>query len=419
MSIHALAKECLQMIYSIIFAGLSDEDMQTIGKIFNPPVSAKIGAKLDAQETREAVNSLTAINNEALIIDLDAVDAQALFDALNTYRVQRPETRIIIFALGRQPGDPNLARLRAMSIHDILAPEETPADMAGCIVQALESPRGDYASSARWGISHQAQRPPGKTSSGIVLPRFSLPGRRAVSQDVCYMPHMLVAVWSPTGFAKSFTALNLAAAAAAKGFDVALVNYDFQCPELDVYFGVKQTGLSDQAGMGVMTFGEDMRPELVDRFFQERWGIKYLPAGTRLGQIGAPAIDPGKLEIALRNVYYRNGTKGKPALTVVDAGRRYEYAPTLTALKLASVVLVPSGGSFSASTVANDQIDELRRLGYCPRFVELFLDSGKKAHGFCRERITVKFDFGEYIESMKPAANRRKDWEAVLGRLAP
>jgi hypothetical protein len=28
---------------------------------------------LDAQETREAINSLTAINNEALVIDLDAV----------------------------------------------------------------------------------------------------------------------------------------------------------------------------------------------------------------------------------------------------------------------------------------------------------------------------------------------------------
>ncbi len=255
--------------------------------------------------------------------------------------------------------------------------------MADYIIRALESPRGDYASSARWGIARQElrQQGKGKSSPGINI-KLGWPGRRAASQDVHYMPHMLVAVWSPTGFAKSFTTFNLAAVAAARGFDAALVNYDFQCPELDVYFGVKQTGLNDQAGLGVATFGEDMRPELVDRFFQERWGIKYLPAGTRLGQIGAPGIDPEKLEIALRNVYYRNGTKGKPALTVVDAGRRYEYAPTLAALKLASMVVVPSDGSLFSSTVTKDQIDELRRLGYCPRFVELFLDSGKNAHGF-------------------------------------
>jgi hypothetical protein len=60
----------------------------------------------DAQETRDVINSLTAINNEALVIDLDAVDDAALIDTLHAYRVQRPETRIIIYALGRCPGRP-------------------------------------------------------------------------------------------------------------------------------------------------------------------------------------------------------------------------------------------------------------------------------------------------------------------------
>ena len=70
------------MLYSVIFKGLKDDDIQTIGKRFNPPVLAKIGACLDARETREAISSLAAINNEALFIDLDAVDDAALIDAL-------------------------------------------------------------------------------------------------------------------------------------------------------------------------------------------------------------------------------------------------------------------------------------------------------------------------------------------------
>ena len=369
------------MLYSVIFKGLKDNDIQTIGKRFNPPVLAKIGACLDARETREAINSLAAINNEALFIDLDAVDDAALIDALHTYRVQRPETRIIVYAPGRCPGDLVLAQLVALGIYDLVTPDEAPAeDLGGIIVQALDAPAGTYASASRFAntFAGQTNAPAGKTSPGIVLPRISLRSGRESKQVVRYMPHQLIAVWSPTGFAKSFVAFNLAALAAAKGFDVALVNYDFQCPELDVYFGVKQTGLSDQAGMGVMTFGEDMRPELVDRFVIDRWGIKYLPAGTKLGQIGTPDIDSEKLELALRNIYQRD-TKGRPALTIVDAGRCYEYAPTMASLKLASVVLVPSDGTLSLSTVAKDQIDELRRLGYCPRFVELHLDCREKS----------------------------------------
>jgi hypothetical protein len=64
---------------------------------------------LNAQETRDAINSLTAVNNEALILDLDAVDENVLIDSMHVYRVQRSETRIIIYASGRIPGNVVLA----------------------------------------------------------------------------------------------------------------------------------------------------------------------------------------------------------------------------------------------------------------------------------------------------------------------
>jgi dihydroorotate dehydrogenase len=116
--------EVLQMLYSVIFNGLTGDDLQAIGKRINPPVLAKIGARLDAQETRDAINSLAKIRIETLIIDMDSVDESLLIEAMNTYRVQRPETRIIIYASGRQPGDLALAMLRGMSIHDLLAPDD-------------------------------------------------------------------------------------------------------------------------------------------------------------------------------------------------------------------------------------------------------------------------------------------------------
>jgi hypothetical protein len=150
-------------------------------------------------------------------------------------------------------------------------------------------------------------------------------GRKTVPErgNLRYLPHQLVAVWSPDGWAKSYTAFNLAALAVSMGFDTALINYDVHCPELDTWFGVKQTGIVnfEENSAGVMTFGDCFKPELVARFLKKRaWGIKYLPAGNKLGNICTPDFDTEVLEQTLKIVYQRN-TGGKPAITVVDAGR--------------------------------------------------------------------------------------------------
>lgn len=91
----------------------------------------------------------------------------------------------------------------------------------------------------------------------------------------------------------------------------------------------------------------------------------------------------------------------------------------MAALKQASVVIVPTDGSLLLSTVAKDQIDELNRMGYCPRFVELHLESGKKTHRICRDVRVVHFDFGEYITSTNPVSLKRKDWDGALKWFAP
>jgi cellulose biosynthesis protein BcsQ len=254
--------------------------------------------------------------------------------------------------------------------------------------------------------------------------------RKAVPEkrDLCYLPHQLIAVWSPDGWAKSYTAFNLAALAAAKGFDTALVNYDLSCPELDTWFGVKQTGIGDfeEHGAGVLTFGDGFKPELVARFLKKRaWGIRYLPAGNRLGNICTSGLDTKDLEQTLKIVYQRN-TGGKPAITIVDAGKSYEHASTMAALRQAAIVLIPTDGSPAIAEVTKQQIEELNRLDHSPRFIEvLFTTPGRKVVHICQERCSVAFDWNTFLidrTAMKPQCLRvdgRRAWEGVLNQLAP
>jgi hypothetical protein len=197
---------------------------------------------------------------------------------------------------------------------------------------------------------------------------------------------------------------------------------------LDAWFGVKQTSIGkfEDNSAGVLTFGDCLKPELVSRYVKKRaWGIGYLPAGNRLGNICTSVYDTEILEQALKIVYQRN-TGGKPAITVVDAGRSYQYASTMAALRQAAIVLIPTDGSPVISEVTKQQITELNRLGHSPRFIEvLFTTPGRKVTHFCQERCSVGFDWNAFLidrSAMKPQCLRaegRKAWERVLNQLAP
>jgi hypothetical protein len=410
--------EAIDMLYSVIFKSLKDDDMQTITKRFNPPVLAKIGACLDARETREAINSLAAINNEALFIDLDAVDDAALIDTLHAYRVQRPETRIIIYAPGRCPGDLVLAQLVALGIYDLVTPDEASTeDLGEIIIQALNAPAGTYASASRFSKTFVSQ--------GAVLAEKSTPGKSNDNGRTVYVAHQLIAVWSPTGYLLAFTALNMAALAASKGFDAALINYDLNCPDLDYWFGVRQTGLGnfDDASAGVMTFDDSFRPELVARFMEERaFGVKYLPAGNKLGKIGVPVMKGEELEQILRHVCRRNYGR-RPAITIIDAGSWWGNVWTLAALRLASVVLVPTDGTPASAAVINQHVEELTRLEIGSRFIECCLGPNRRPCWALDERLMVQFEWQEYLDaaaSRKPMALRkecREVWDVMFSQL--
>jgi hypothetical protein len=176
----------------------------------------------------------------------------------------------------------------------------------------------------------------------------------------------------------SFTALNLAVAAARMGYDVALLNFNLACPETDFWFGVRQTkpAACRVEDAGIMTFASSMTPELALRMLEKRgktWGIKYLPAGNKLGNIGTPDFGEGALDLfrdIIAAVHSREGEGAR--LTVVEAGSWFEQPPVMAALTACPVVVVPLLGGPQEKAVLDMHLEELGRLGVKPEVVKFY-----------------------------------------------
>ena len=107
-------------------------------------------------DIRNALISASRLNLDTLVVDLDIAPAAAILLALHTYRVQRPDTRIIALAPGRQPGDVTVSRIIAMGIYDIVAPEDTEA-VTTELESVIRNPAATYTQAARW---LQLEQPP-------------------------------------------------------------------------------------------------------------------------------------------------------------------------------------------------------------------------------------------------------------------
>lgn len=212
---------------------------------------------------------------------------------------------------------------------------------------------------------------PGETPAGGALPAEE---RRAVR----VFPQVLAAVWSPSGFMVSFTALNLAVAAARTGYDVALLNFNLACPETDFWFGVRQTkpAACRVEDTGVMTFASSITPELALKMLEKRgktWGIKYLPAGNKLGNIGTPDFGEGAVDLFREIIAAVHSREGEGArLTVVEAGSWFEQPPVMAALSACPVLVVPLLGGPQEKAVLDMHLEELCRLGVKPEVVKFY-----------------------------------------------
>lgn len=199
------------------------------------------------------------------------------------------------------------------------------------------------------------------------------------SSEIIDYDDIIVTIWSPKGFLKAETALNLSVTAKMLGWDVALVNYDFVAPELDYWFEIRQTSLKDcsENDAGIMTFGEGVKPELAASLLRDiKWGIKYLPAGNKLGNIGTP--DYSERNELFRDVLELVGKRvaNNKKITVVCTNSDIEYPTTFAALSAAEIVIIPTSGFSKEYELIEHQISEINRCGIKTAFKELLFSAG-------------------------------------------
>ncbi|WP_338826328.1 hypothetical protein MTBGP_11370 [Moorella thermoacetica] len=238
------------------------------------------------------------------------------------------------------------------------------------------------------------------------LKKISVTKIRKKAEEQCrFQDDILITVWNPSGFFVSMTALNLAVAAAAEGYDTALINYNFTNPETDIWFGIKQTSAkdADYNDAGIMTFGEAISPELAVKMLRERaWGVKYLPAGNKLGNIGTPDYGEKGAQL-LENIIVAIKAREarKPKVTIIETGTWYEQPPVYAALKTCRVLFIPMSGSRQEGEIVKQQLAELKRVEVEPVTVELIFapEEIKLPAQVCQERLIVPDDRERYLKA--------------------
>lgn len=196
------------------------------------------------------------------------------------------------------------------------------------------------------------------------------------SQANTFFMKKVITIWNPTRHMKTVTALNLAVAAVQEGKDVALLNYDLHCPDLDSWFGIKQTPIAQgtEKDAGILTFGESLCKELSARLLREiKWGVRYLPAGNKLGNIGTPDFGDQVQELQLfKDIIKLARERGTgDNITIINAGCSFEYTATYAALTEADILVIPTTGTPQEGEVIRNQLHELSRVGVIKPVIEL------------------------------------------------
>jgi hypothetical protein len=92
------------------------------------------------------------VNSNALILDIEAGTEGDIVAGVKKFRVARPNTRIIVIAPGREPGDKTVAALVGKGVYDIVVPVERDGelDISSSLLKAVNSLPATYADAVRW-----------------------------------------------------------------------------------------------------------------------------------------------------------------------------------------------------------------------------------------------------------------------------
>ncbi|MGI9862929.1 hypothetical protein SDD30_16245 [Moorella naiadis] len=201
------------------------------------------------------------------------------------------------------------------------------------------------------------------------IPGLKLRKPRVRPEGSIEVPSLKFVVWSPTNFLMSFTAFNLAVAAAKYNLDVldvALLNFNVAAPETDYWFGVRQDRTSCRLeDAGLATLADAFSPDFVTRVLELKrdWGVKYLPVGNKLINIGTPDFPPGEIKLfedIIQKAAAREARRKK--ITIVEAGSWFEHPPAYAALQNCDLIVIPFSGSLQEAALVEQQLGELRRL---------------------------------------------------------
>ncbi len=111
------------------------------------------------------------VNAQILILDIES----ATVAEVKRFKIQRPETRIILLAPGRVPGDEIVAALVGKGVYDIVAPtvpeEDGEFDIGKELKKVLDGKAAVYADAARWDttIGHNAEPETKEENSKIIF----------------------------------------------------------------------------------------------------------------------------------------------------------------------------------------------------------------------------------------------------------
>ena len=136
------------MLISVILTKQRSEKVIEAAKESGEIILEQIGT-LDSQGIKGVLNSAARVASDVLILDLDIGSGSDISVALQSFRIARPHTRIIILAPDREPGDVVVSSLVGLGIYDIVSgPKDS--DWGKLVRDALSSQPATYAQAARW-----------------------------------------------------------------------------------------------------------------------------------------------------------------------------------------------------------------------------------------------------------------------------
>ncbi|PHO07573.1 hypothetical protein BFT35_04690 [Thermoanaerobacterium thermosaccharolyticum] len=135
------------MLLSIIVTKQMSEKIKDILESGEDIVFKHIG-KLDSGSVKDVFYSASRISSDFMIVDIDVFPEREIVSSLQSFRISRPNTSVIIIAPERKPGD-EIIYIVGLGIYDIAA-EEKDADWNGIINDVLLSTPATYSQAARW-----------------------------------------------------------------------------------------------------------------------------------------------------------------------------------------------------------------------------------------------------------------------------